>query len=96
MSDSWSVYMIQTEDGKIYTGITTQVERRFEDHIKGKNGAKFFRSTPPKKILSRVGGFNRSEALKIEYRIKRLSRQKKLELAVRATKRRLLDLLKTD
>ncbi len=73
------VYMLLCARNQIYTGITTNVERRFEQHVAGK-GARFTRSAPPLKIMFVESAKNRSSALKREAEIKKLSRNKKLEL----------------
>jgi putative endonuclease len=44
----WMVYLIQTESGKIYTGITNDLDRRLEAHQNQKRGARFFRISGPK------------------------------------------------
>ena len=75
----WVVYIIETEDGKLYTGITNDLERRFEVH-KNQKGARFFHFSKPEKILFRELHPNRSEASKREAAIKRLSRAEKLSL----------------
>ncbi len=75
----WYLYIIETTGGRLYTGITTDVERRFSQHTKGK-GAKFFRTDPPKKIRYQAQFVDRSAASKEEVRIKKLTRIKKLEL----------------
>ena len=76
----WSLYIIQAENGYYYTGITNDLEKRFKNHLEGKGGAKFFRTSPPKKIVYTEDCRNRSEALKREYFIKKLTRKKKQEL----------------
>jgi putative endonuclease len=76
----WSIYLIEAENGKWYAGITKDPERRIEEHRSTPRGAKFFRTSPPKSILFRMGGFTRSEALQIEHRIKKLNRIEKAEL----------------
>jgi putative endonuclease len=76
-SGGWYLYIIETERGKLYTGITTDVERRFEQHRSGKAGAKFFRTDPPLRICYRARFADRSQASREEYRIKQLSRQQK-------------------
>lgn len=78
--DEWVVYIIQTESGNLYTGITNNLKRRFEDHRKGQKGARFFHFSPPKKILYYESRPNRSEASKRERAIKKMSRKEKLEL----------------
>ncbi|WP_339337994.1 GIY-YIG nuclease family protein [uncultured Oceanicoccus sp.] len=80
---SWWVYMVETESGRLYTGITTDIERRFAEHsgAAGKKGAKFFRSDKPKKIVFQEASQNRSEASKREAVIKKLPRREKCLLA---------------
>jgi putative endonuclease len=76
----WQVYIIQTESGKLYTGIARDRLKRFEEHLSSKKGAKFFRIEKPKKIVYWEQHKNRSEASKRERKIKSLSRQQKLQL----------------
>ena len=76
---NWQVYIIQTIAGKLYTGITTNTERRFGEHKKNK-GAKYFRLESPKKMIFVESCKNRSEATKREIEIKRFNRNKKLKL----------------
>lgn len=81
MSQFWWVYIIETETGKLYTGISTDVDRRFAEHQNpAKKGAKFFRVDAPKLVVYRERCNNRSEASKRECIIKRFSRKQKLEL----------------
>lgn len=76
------VYLLETERGTIYTGITTDVERRFREHLNGvsKKGAKYTNANKPVKILYTKEYETKSEAMREEYRIKHLSRAKKLEM----------------
>lgn len=76
----WSVYMIEASDGSLYTGITTDVQRRFNEHLSGKQGAKYFQGRAPKKIVYVESGHNRSSASKREAEIKKLRREQKLQL----------------
>lgn len=48
---NWYVYLLECQNGKIYTGITTDVNRRFDEHLSG-TGAKFTRANPPVQILA--------------------------------------------
>lgn len=81
MSDTpWFVYIIQNEKGLLYTGITTDINRRFEEHASSKKGAKFFNTGAPVKVVFSKKFINRSLATKFECQVKKLSRQKKLEL----------------
>ena len=75
----YHVYLLECEDGSIYTGITTDVSRRFEEHRSGKGGH-FTRSKKVKKVLYTEEQVDRSSALKREAEIKKLPRPKKLEL----------------
>ncbi|MDH3695125.1 MAG: GIY-YIG nuclease family protein, partial [Gammaproteobacteria bacterium] len=64
-----------------YTGISTDAERRFQEHRKsGVKAAKYFRTGPPRKIVYRESCANRSEATKRETQIKALSRVEKTAL----------------
>ena len=73
------VYLIQCEGGSIYTGITTDIKRRFKEH-QDKVGGHYTRAHNVEKILYTEECQTRSEALKREAEIKKLSRGKKLEL----------------
>ena len=74
------VYLIECDDKSIYTGITTDVERRFEEHKTG-HGGHFTRSRKVKKVLYKEELPDRSAALKREAEIKKWPRAKKLKLA---------------
>jgi putative endonuclease len=76
----WEVYIIETESGTLYTGITNDLDRRFANHLNGDKGAKFFRFGAPKKIVFRESHSNRSEATKREIEIKKMSKSQKLAL----------------
>jgi putative endonuclease len=76
----WKVYMIQASDGSLYTGITTDVARRFNEHLNSKQGAKYFQGRKPEKVVYVEEGHDRSSASKREAEIKRLRREQKLEL----------------
>ena len=77
---AWEVYIIETDDGKLYTGITTDLDRRFKAHLEGTKGARFFRFSKPRTILFREKHTNRSEATKREIAIKKMSHAEKLLL----------------
>jgi putative endonuclease len=77
------VYLLECVDGSIYTGITTDVSRRFEEHRSGKGGH-FTRAKKVKKVLYTEEQKDRGSALKREAEIKGLSRLKKLELVRQA------------
>jgi putative endonuclease len=74
MSESrWSVYVIRCGDGSLYTGIATDVNRRFGEHVsQGPKAAKYLRGRLPLEIVYRREIGSRSEAGKEELRIKRM------------------------
>jgi putative endonuclease len=76
-SMNWSVYIIESDDNSYYTGITTDVERRFVEHGAGRLGAKFFNGRTPVKIVYQEAGHTRSSASKREAEIKKLTRSQK-------------------
>lgn len=73
------VYIIECQDKTLYTGITTDVKRRFREHSSGKGGA-YTSSRKVKKILYTEKHPDRSSALKREAEIKSWDRKKKLAL----------------
>lgn len=75
----YHIYLIQCEDKSIYTGITTNLKRRFQEH-KEKTAARYTRAHKVKKILYTEECRTRSEALRREAEIKSWPRMKKLEL----------------
>ena len=76
---NWCVYMILCSDDSLYTGITTDLERRFKQHEEGR-GAKYFRGRSPKQVVYLEQGLGRSSATRREIQIKALSRAEKLNL----------------
>ena len=75
----WYLYILQCGDGSLYTGITTDVEKRLEAHRSGK-GAKYTRGRSPLELKYREACGAHSDALKRELEVKRLSREEKLAL----------------
>ena len=75
----WYLYILQCGDGSLYTGITTDVEKRLEAHRSGK-GAKYTRGRSPLELKYRESCGTHSDALKRELEIKHLSREEKLTL----------------
>ena len=72
--------MLRCEDNSIYTGITNDLKKRFEKHISG-TGAKYTRSRKPQKIIAVFESDDKSTALRLEYRIKQLSKRQKEMIA---------------
>ncbi len=79
-ADNWSIYIIEASDASLYTGITTDIERRFEEHLQGRRGARFFNGRVPLRVVYRELGHSRSSACRREAAIKKLSRNDKLNL----------------
>ena len=80
MSD-WHLYLIRCHDGSLYTGITTDVARRFAEHQgNGDTGAKYLRGRGPLVLVFQKNLGSRSLALGVESKAKRLSKVKKEEL----------------
>ena len=75
----WYLYILRCGDGTLYTGITDDVARRLAAHRAGK-GAKYTRGRGPLELVYRETCQNHSQALKREWEIKAMSREKKQEL----------------
>jgi putative endonuclease len=76
------VYILRCKDKSLYTGITTDVRRRFKEHRAG-TGGHYTRSHKPEKIVYVEKAATRSAALKREAEIKKWPREKKLSLVKR-------------
>lgn len=77
------VYIIECADKTLYTGITSDLKRRLEEHNSSKLGAKYTKARRPVKLVYSLRKKNRSNATKEECRIKALSREEKKELILR-------------
>ncbi len=88
----WWVYLVRRSDNAIYTGIATDVERRFTEHREGR-GAKALRGRGPLVLLASSAAGDRSRAQRVETRIKRLSKTAKERLA--ASDERLTEFIET-
>jgi putative endonuclease len=75
----WYVYILECSDGTLYTGITTNLDKRLKTHNNGK-GAKYTKTRLPVVLKVSFEAEDRSSASKEEYRIKQLTRKQKLEL----------------
>jgi len=76
----WQVYILRCADNTLYTGITNDLDRRINEHNESKLGAKYTRGRGPVQLVYQCEMKDRSAASKEEARIKKLSRQEKLEL----------------
>jgi putative endonuclease len=80
---SWFVYLLRCADGSLYTGCTNDLERRLGQHNDGR-GARYTRSRRPVVLAWRRRVKDRPAALRLEARLKRLTRAEKLALVQRA------------
>ena len=81
----WHVYVVRDSGGSLYTGITTDVERRVAEHGgRGGRGAKYLRGRGPLELAFRSEIGSRAQALKVESRIKRLSKARKEQIVILA------------
>lgn len=76
----WYVYILRCSDGSLYTGITTDLNRRLLEHNNKKTAAAYTRARRPVELVYSETSTNRSEACRREYQIKQFSVQQKREL----------------
>ncbi len=77
-ASKYYTYIIRCDDESLYTGITTDIKRRFEEHSsKSSKGAKYTKNHKPKRIEAVWESDSRALASKLEYRIKKLPKEKK-------------------
>jgi putative endonuclease len=81
----WFLYLVRCCDNSLYTGITTDVRRRITEH-RGKGGAKYLRGKMPLRLVFKKLIGTRSEALKEEHRVKRMSKGEKEAMVRRGNK----------
>ena len=93
MSD-WYLYLIRCRDGSLYTGITTDVARRFAEHRgQGGGGAKYLKGRGPLELVLRKKVGDRSLALRVERKVKTLPKARKEQLI--KDRKHLQELIKT-
>ena len=85
MSREWFVYVIRCSDDSLYTGVTTDLERRFGEHAGNVKGAKYFNGRQPLEVVYFEAEHDRSSACQREASIKKLSRVEKLALVNKKT-----------
>ena len=81
---AWYVYLIECRDGSVYTGIATDVDRRYAQHLGGK-GARYTRANPPVQLLAHFPHPDRASASRAEYAIKQLTAARKRALCATTT-----------
>jgi endonuclease len=79
MQKSYYTYIILTEKNTLYCGYTDDVEKRFQAHLDGR-GAKYTRANKPIRVVYQKEFASKSEAMKEEARIKKLTHQQKLAI----------------
>jgi len=79
----WHVYIVQCKDQSLYTGITTDLSRRLEEHNTSDKGARYTRTRRPVVLIYSERTESRSVASQREYAIKKLTRKNKLALISR-------------
>lgn len=85
-AEKWSLYLVRSAQGSLYTGVTKDVCRRFQEHEnkdRKNKGAKALRGKGPLTLAFNIVVGNRSDVLKLEYRVKQLSRTDKERLISR-------------
>ena len=81
MTDNWYVYLLRCNDNTLYTGITTNIERRIKEHnLCDKKGAKYTRARRPVTLVYTEESLNRSTASQREYALKKLTKKAKESL----------------
>ncbi|MGD1899039.1 MAG: GIY-YIG nuclease family protein [Phormidesmis sp.] len=95
---SWSLYIIRTRQNTLYTGITTDIDKRFAEHsAAGKKGAKYLRAKGPLQLVYSVSMRSHTLAAKAEHRVKKLTKAQKEKIVVQAlSQAELLSVLKLD
>ena len=77
----WSLYLVRCRRGTLYTGITTDVQRRFAEHqAGGPRAARYLRGKGPLQLVYSTSAGSKAQAAALEHRVKRLSRAEKLQL----------------
>ncbi len=94
---AWSVYVVRTRDGALYTGVSTDVARRLAEHGGAGRGARSLRGRGPLEVVYQRKLGDRSLAHRVEWRLKRRSRtEKQAIVASRCSRRTLLRWLGVD
>ena len=74
---SYTVYILRCADDSFYTGIALDVERRLREHRSGARGAKYLRGRMPVELVFECAAGQRGDALRLEHRVKRMTRGEK-------------------
>ena len=87
----WCLYVLKCADDSLYTGITTDPDRRLHEHNHSSRGARYTRARRPVQLLKTWPAQNRSQASRLEYAFKSLPRPEKLKLLQAQSLEELLD-----
>ena len=82
---NWYFYILRCADDSLYSGITTDLERRLREHNAGTAGARYTRGRRPVRLAYSERLPDRAQALRREYAVKRLDRAAKLQLLANTT-----------
>lgn len=82
-AEKWYVYILKCADNTLYTGVTTDMERRLKEHNHEKTGAKYTRARRPVSLVYQETYLTRSEATRREAELKKLSKVEKLKLYIK-------------
>lgn len=80
MSQNWTIYILRCGDGSLYTGITTDIERRLHEHNHSNRAAKYTRVRRPLTLAYQESASSRAAACRREWEIKQLSAAQKRRL----------------
>ena len=76
----WYLYVVKCSDNTLYTGVTTDLDRRIKEHNASPRGAKYTRARRPVELVYSYSYLSRSQAQRAEYKFKRLSKKQKLDV----------------
>ncbi len=82
MKQRWFVYMLRCSDNSLYTGITTDIQRRIKEHNGEKSVTRYTRVRQPVILVYQEYALTRSEATRRELQIKSMTKEEKEELVV--------------
>ena len=80
--NKWYTYVVRCRDNTLYTGVTTDIGRRLNEHNNGNRGAKYTKRRRPVELVYWSEHQDRSEAQREEWRIKQLSKKEKEQLII--------------
>ena len=78
----WYLYVVRCSDNTLYTGVTTDLKRRLDEHNTSKRGAKYTSSRRPVELVHYKLYQSRSTAQKAEYKFKKLTREQKEKIII--------------